>query len=200
MPDYPPGYDPIQADYNSGSYVSPEDQAIGGLIGLSAFGMIGVVALFTAEAAVAAPLTTVAVTFSFQAQPGGPVVTGVKTFCTNGLTVTQSQQQIIGTINSMGVGGLAPATVAKMVEAWGWTLLGADGLLALAAFNNPSEFFGNFGGWLGGFVPGGGGFTTPPGFPGFPANTVYGNFSGAPGGPTYGCVEIDGEQECFYYY
>lgn len=46
MPDYPPGYDPIQADPNGGSFISPADQSIGALIALGAFGIeVGIFAL-----------------------------------------------------------------------------------------------------------------------------------------------------------
>lgn len=177
MPDYPPGYDPIQADYNSGSYISPGDQAIGGLIGLSAFALIGIAAFFTYGAAIAAPLTLYTVTYTIQLPGTQTFVNRAMTFCTNGTALTQGQAQIVAAVSSQGVGGIAPTTIAELLKGFGMTMLTADSLLALAAYDvntatNPFHF-GNFGNYLGGNIggsrfPGPGGFSEPPGFPGFP--------------------------------
>lgn len=55
MPDYPPGYDPSQVDY-----ISAEDQAIGGLIALGAFGAVGL-GVFLTVGAVGADIVTATV-------------------------------------------------------------------------------------------------------------------------------------------
>jgi len=168
-------------------------------MGLSALGMVGSLGLFTYEAAVAAAAETSPLqvwTIPFVAD--GVVVAEytVVTGSEIGVVLTETQATLLA---GMEAGAMAtePIACATMLSSWGVEYFTVDSMIALALLNPPvsPDTYGNIGGWLGGYTPDGGGFQTNPGFPGFPALTRYDHFGG-----TYGCVEIDGEQECYWYY
>lgn len=183
MADFPPGYDPIQADYTGGSYVSHTDQAIGGLIGLSAFALISVGAFFTLGAAVAGTAVEEGITI------GGTTYYGV----------TQAEAQILAAIGEGPITAEAAEVIATLGPMGTPPVLDAAAILALDAWRPPlldAGTYGNFGSYMGTFANGlpGGGLTTPPGFPGF-LGVGYSVGTG-----TFCCVKVNDDWQCHWQY
>lgn len=194
-----PEWDPGAHDYE-GTMTPGATLYVAGVMGLlcmSAFAMISVGAFFTYEAAAAAPtgqFLTYEITYTVVDPITGELVTATQLWCTNGLVLSEGQLAILASMTSQGIGGVSPVLVAEILEAWGLTKFSLDGLLALAAFNQfLHPYYGNFGAYLGQFLPGGGGFSDPPGFPGFPGGgqTVHHEQS-------WDCVIVDEEAYCHW--
>lgn len=186
-----PEWDPAAHDYGDGNFFPStgpgrEMAMIMGLAALSSLALVGVGAFFTA----AAVETGEALTVTYVTAEGTAMVFA------GGTTLTAGQAVIVTTVTS---GGLAtePAAVTALMSSIGFRLLSLEGLLALAAYEPPTPFwghYGEFGNYMGNFYPNalpGGGLTTPPGFPGFPG-----------GGHQYGkvCYMLDGVEYCHLQY
>lgn len=191
MPEFPIGFDPITNDW-MGNFMSEDEIRFAGLVGLTAFGTIAYGAFFTyGAAAVTPPTLSVPATVTFTSAGVG---VGTATFVnSSAVPLTMGQMQSLAAMQA-GTLGFSEGAVAAILESWGMTAFSLEGLLALALYIPPplfNEHFGNFGAYIGNFVPGGGGLTTPPGFPGFPG-----------GGHQYGkiCYIMDGVEYCHLEY
>lgn len=114
MPDYPPGYDPGQA-----GYISAGDQAIGGLIGLSAFAAIGIGAFFAAGAGLGT-------SFVYNGTTYYGVVSGV--------TSAEAQAAILQVLTAEGMSGEGAALLELLAESWGLESMSVEALLALGDY------------------------------------------------------------------
>lgn len=188
-----PEWDPAAHDYGNGTFFAGTEEGrtaamIMGLTALAAFGAAGVYAGFTYAAAVAGEATSISYTIG-----GSTIIAG-------GTAMTSGQAAVIAVAEAEGMTGFGAALLEVIIDGGFTALFSAEGIVALSLFDHESlspGIYGNIGGWLGQGLPGGsfGGSGTPPGFPGFPANTVYGNFSG-----TYGCILVFGEYQCYWYH
>lgn len=193
MPVLPSIFDPITNQFMD-NFMSENEQMFFGLLGLSAFGMIGYGAFFTYGAAAATPPVLgvpAVVTFG-----EGTIGVGTATFVTGGTTLTAGQMLYLAEVQA-GQIALSNGAVAAILESWGLQLLTVDTFLLLALYNvatpppNPIHF-GNFGSWLGGFTGLGGGFATPPGFPGFPGSPTH-----PPPGGGNPCYNLASNEYCY---
>lgn len=186
-------WDPQQAHYVN---QLPQEITIGAFVGLTAFTMVGFVAAFTYPAAAALPpaLDTAVITF------GEGVTVGTTTFVNSAAVNLSSAQMVELAAMSSGQLQFSTGAVAAILESWGFTALSMDGLLVLAAFDATADpglaqNYGNSGSWLGRYLDGlGGGFATPPGFPGFPG---YGYPTGTGG---WVCYHLNNTQYCYWAY
>lgn len=188
-----PEWDPAAHDYGNGTFFADTEEGrtaalILGLTALAAFGVVGVYAGFTYAAAVAGEATNISFTIG-----GSTVVAG-------GTAITEGQAAVIAVAEAEGMSGFGAALLEMIIEGGFTALLTVDSLVALSLFDHESlspGIYGHIGSWLGQAVPGGGGISTPPGFPGFPGgpvHTIYDGFGGQ-----YACVLVFGEYQCFWY-
>lgn len=178
MADYPPGYDPSQADY-----ISARDQAIGGLIGLSAFAMIGVGAFFTTGAIAA-----------------GTVAEGITINGTTYYGVTQATAEFYAGIGTGAITQEAATALVGSAVIGGGSALDAAAIIALDHFDisRDARFWQNFGDYMSLFIPGYSGPGIPAGYPGFPG-VGYPNPFGTGGFVCYVPYFGDDTQEyCFW--
>lgn len=195
MADYGPGYDPSQADYtNPSGYVSPNDQAIGGLIGIAAFAAIGVLPLFAEAAVVAgtAPGAGVVVAEGTVIPagvigPGQYIMAQETALFLQGASATITAEEGAAAVAAVLESGelasqqaqfyLAVMLATEAEEAIAPSLLKTftvESLIGLSNYSTNQNHFINIGGY--GFDPNAGGDPSIPGFPGFleGAHVVHG--------------------------
>lgn len=159
-----PEWDPAAHDYND--FSTPDGRLMGqimGLTALSAFALIGIGAFCTVAAAEVG--TALDITYTV----------GGSTIIAGGTAMTEGQAAILAVSEAEGMTGFGAALLETIIEGGFTALFSVESLLALSNYQIPynpqaPNFYGGLGNYLGWFVPGGGGITEPPGFPGFPGH------------------------------
>lgn len=171
---------PSEYDISHGDYGETMDTSFGmipGLTFVTGFALIGFGALFTSGSVVAANghVATVNVTFATTHPITGATVNGVATYAASSAVIAESAGALAG-LKASALAGVSPMVITPLLESFGFVKIGSLASLIALSLYQPSPLqagnYGDHGGYLGSFTPGGNaGFPGPgypPGFPGFP--------------------------------